>query len=416
MPSGRPAGEPWWESVQAPRVPWWIVALGLVVVVQAVTTLRPRREGTSADSPTQSREEVATFRPGGAGTVPVTSFMRYEYPVGFGPEDPQGPGLPPFFEQAAMEGLDPPVPGGPLSRVRGTLLRTEPVGGVVASTLPARSVAVARPTDGPGVGSGFLALAAGPGGEVAFARPAAEGAEWVLRRASGVEEVLAEAPGGVGRSAALGPALAWISAPADVRMTDPPAKFGEGTLMVDGAPVRSALDLGLSWLPDGRLAFVAFVLAGQAPLPDRGEYGDAFRTWQRVPAVHLLDPADGSVEVVVAGWLPLASPDGWLVARDWEGRLALAELASGEVTVPTLPPGAREPIALLEGATLVHWARVPQGLPPQAGAVTDHLSGPVAMRSILVTDLATGQSEVAVPYVDPRATVAFVAEFVWEEG
>jgi len=321
-----------------------------------------------------------------------------------------------------------------VARVRGTIVISEPVGGLRTVLLPRKDLSTPRVPD-----SGLLPVhsVAGPDarGRIAFIE------NDMLKKHHSLkligldgegEATVFEAQGdtlwehAAGKYLALdarGELLALVARAEGMQLRSRDAYLMEGELEVWRVESRErvasphrALDDTLAWFPDGkRLAYTALIDPAEAEAllrvhvrPDE-EFGRATKGWERVPAVHVLDLETGRSRAVHAGERPLVSPDGRsILLQDFELHWRILDLETNQsrpfAAVGAIHPGA---IAFVDPDTVLYWAWPTEG---SATEYTEHnspLVGKKQMRALKLVDLRDGRFQTAVPFVDPRHAVSF---------
>jgi hypothetical protein len=320
-----------------------------------------------------------------------------------------------------------------VSKARGVILMTHPVGGIDSVRLPGLEPESPRKGD-----AGLLPVhsVAGPdsSGRIAFVENDMVNKKHALRTlaADGKVETVFEASGdalwdhAVGEHLALdshGALIALVARAKGVQNNKPDALLMEGELEIwstekhqrVATPV-AAMDDTICWLPDGkRLIYTAFVPKAEAEKLLRvhvhgdDPFGRSTAGWTRVPVVHEFVVETSTSRPLHVGERPIVSPDGKLVLlRDFDLHWRVLDIASNESkafeAVGAIYPGA---IAFVDSNTVLFWAWPTDGAAAKFTKNNSPLVGPKQMRSLKLVDLRDGRFETAVPFIDPRRAVSF---------
>jgi len=336
-----------------------------------------------------------------------------------------------------------PIPDStePLPEVAGWIVKTLPRGGIVARSLPARNESVVRIPAAERVErfSTVHALA-GPDaeGRIAYLEDRFFG-EAEAERSHALKTIRVDGTadrriferagsamwagsaighGEVGKQLALAPTGGLVSFVSGLNQKQMPGSLLlDGTLevwnVVDGVRVPSqqaALDLPMSWLPDGKqLCFVKLVARADLPasVGELDAYGSFVRSWDEVPAIHVLDLDSGRSRFLHVGWLPVVASDGRSVLVGWwrsNSELAWrrVEVATGQASPMPLPRDAQCLAALPFDRVVFRSAmgsderasgRWPSGKPPRM--------------SVWIARLSTDERTPLLDDVDPLDYVSF---------
>ena len=328
-----------------------------------------------------------------------------------------------------------------LPEVAGWIVKSRPRGGIVAWSLPARLESVVRVPAAERVErfSTVHALA-GPDaeGRIAYLEDRFFGEAEAERshalktiRVDGTEDRRiferagsamwagsAIGHGEVGKQLALAPTgglVSFVSGLSPKQM--PGSLLLNGTLevwnVVDGVRVpsqQSALDLPMSWFQGGRqLCFVKLVARADLPasVGELDAYGSFVRSWDEVPAVHVLDLDSGRSRFLHVGWLPVVASDGRSeLVGWWHSNSELAwrrvDVATGHTSPLPLPRDAQCLAALPFDRVVFRSAmgseeratgRWPSGKPPRL--------------AVWIARLGTGERASLLDDVDPLDCVSF---------
>lgn len=173
-----------------------------------------------------------------------------------------------------------------------------------------------------------------------------------------------------------------------------------------------ALDDGLAWSPDGnRLAYVKLVdpkATAGLDLTDN-TFGQAFRQWQRVPAVFVRDLDAGTDAFLHLGWRPVISWDGRSVlVSDLQANWQRVDVANGHSENITWPAGFWGSVVAYPAKDLVlAWC-----LPTEGGDIkytqnNSPLRGPKEMLTLKLVKLNGKEFQTVIRDVDPRTHVSF---------
>jgi hypothetical protein len=320
----------------------------------------------------------------------------------------------------------------------GTIVWARSVGGLLGVTLPALREFVVRPYWQESSGlrkdypEAFVQIVGGPDahGRIAYVERRLAGRHFAdalkvigtdgigdrlvtpLRSAAGARlgETLALAPR-AGRAA-------FVSETRGAAITGRPYYLAEGALEVWDVDARrrlplrlTALDAGLSWLPDSTtLAYVATVARAAIPAHlDPIEGHGVFARSSHVPGIHLLDTDSRRQTLIQLGTDPLVSSDGdSLLMVSLTGRLRRVTLRTGETTDVMLPDKRGRAVALLKGRYVLYRARPAEGEPIARSPYGSFRAG-LEMISLKIRDIETGAFQTVVPIIDPRWSVSFGA-------
>lgn len=330
----------------------------------------------------------------------------------------------------------------PVAPVAGYLLLNQPAGTIRAVRLPSLEAHVVKPPAARGADRPTIHALSGPDseGRIAYIEDHSFAADKSTRRhllktirIDGTQDdevfvrpggaLWATTPAGQGEigshlalSASTGQ-VAFVSGLDPVQLTS--AYLHVGHLEVwnlatksGGRRVTAVLDEGLAWFPDGRrLAFVRLVAPTDMPAsaaPPAG-FGQAFRTWDRVPAAFVLDLDTGAERLLATGWRPVVSGDGTTVLlSDSEGNARGVDAGSGAPLALRLP-GRECPGLVAAPAPGLVLARCQ----PDAGEAVEYtrnnspLAGAKPMLTLSFVRTGTGARQELVRSLDPRTVVSF---------
>jgi hypothetical protein len=340
-----------------------------------------------------------------------------------------------------QNGASPPyaVPGPEatdlISRVRGWIVMSQPVGGIQTIRLPGLESATPREPD-----TGLLPvhIVSNPDsmGRIAFVENDMMNKRHALALldADGKTEPIFEAPGDalwdhtVGGYLAFAPdgtRVALVARGKGVQNHSPDAYLKEGELEIWRLDERQrismpmpAYDDMMAWFPDGkRLLYTAFVASAEGKkllrthVKPEETFGLKTAAWERVPVIHVLDTESGQSRALHVGERPIVSPDGRLVIlRDFELHWRVLDLESNQSkpfeAVGSIYPGA---IAFVDPNTVLYWAWPTEGSEAKYTEHNSPLVGAKQMRALKLVDLRDGRFQTVVPFVDPRRSVSFGA-------
>jgi hypothetical protein len=220
--------------------------------------------------------------------------------------------------------------------------------------------------------------------------------------------------------------VAFVSNLENVQMADPPALIRVGSLEIWDVERKTRLDTmvkainvdtrppyrALSWFPDAkRIAFVDLIPKTETPLSDAGmpDVDADFRTWDKVPAVHVLDTDTGRKTLVRVGWSGVVSSDGkTILVHDFGQHWTVVDVATGESRRADWPGRVHGGvIAFLESKWVVYW-----GLPTSGTAIrytrnNSPIVGKKVMLTVKVAEIDTERFQTIVRELDPRCAVGF---------
>lgn len=335
--------------------------------------------------------------------------------------------------QPVAAATDDTVPGpeqGDLAvKLSGYVLMDQPIGGMVAVSLPRLEKTLVR---APGSGVGVVHSLSGPDEEglIAYVENHASAGRHYLKsiRLDGrQDEMVFERSGDAVFERAVGSALALSPRGGRVALVGRLSRFQTnrpsfplriGPLELWELRGKSgveteihALDRRMSWFPDAtRLAYVELVPAEKAPAvsaPDADQFGAGFRGWEAVPVVRVLDVKTRERRTLHLGWDPVVSSDGGSVLlRDGENRWRLVDVRSG-VSRPVAWPGdAGGAIALAPGNLVLYWGLPTRGSPPEYTRIYSESVGPRPMKTLKVAELETKRFQTVISSIDPRREVS----------
>jgi hypothetical protein len=229
----------------------------------------------------------------------------------------------------------------------------------------------------------------------------------------------------VGPSLALarvGNHVAFIRKPKDVPFQNRPFLLEAGSLEIWDVKKKTGGDVGvtavehhsdafvsnLCWFPDGkRLAYVELLPRDKVDLSAKlGEFADAFRKWEKVPVVHVLDLETSKKTFLHVGLQPIVSSDGETVLVEGLDCWRLVNVRSGESKAAQWPGNVR-PIALVDSKLVLYWGLSTTGTRRQFTEHNSPLSGPKPKLTLKVAEINTKKFQTVVPYIDPRRVVSF---------
>lgn len=304
-------------------------------------------------------------------------------------------------------------------RIAGTLVMTEPVGGIRAIDLATLGATTIRPSDAGHAAIHTLSEPDADGGVMFVSGIISPGRAYTVHITKhGHEQVLFSGPGDPLWDNAISPISLAPKGGKAAFVAQPPENAGKRFRQLTTGPLRiwdpattSVRDLGVtavgerpSWFPDGRmLAYVADT-ADSTP-------ADA-RTSNTV--VRLLDTGTGDSTLLVPGHLPLVSSDGQtvLVIRGRNFEVVLVDVKTKTERVISRTHGLGTPIALIDSRYLIYKGKPTPGAPTGETTNNSPLVGPKAMMAIKLLDLETGQFSTLVPLIDPRRSVTALAHAV----
>jgi hypothetical protein len=224
--------------------------------------------------------------------------------------------------------------------------------------------------------------------------------------------------GEIGSALALAPSggrVAFLSGIKSIQM--PSGLLNEGSIEIwsidQGTGTRtdiSALDEGLSWLPDGRrLAYVKLIdpKAVPNPIDPADPLAKSFtdRSWSRIPAVFIRDVEGQTEEFLHTGWRPTVSIDGTRVLlSDAVGTFYCVQSATRKAYALT-GPGKDAPIAMLDDRTLLAWCFPTSGTKVKFKGAWP-VNGPAEVFAIKLTRTDSEAFQTVVPY-DESTGVSF---------
>lgn len=330
----------------------------------------------------------------------------------------------------ALETVDGPETAGLGAAIRGWLVMDQPVGGMVALTLPGLHRKILRDV---GRSTGVVHSLAGPDreGRIAyFENRPGEGrhALKTIYLDGSRDQVVFSRPGeaffelAVGSSLALSPTggrVAFVGKLSRFQTNRPTFPLRIGALEIWDVEKRTgrpldlfALDRRLCWFPDGhRLAYVELVPLAKAVFPSNSAadaFGDSFRTWEAVPEVRVLDVETDRRVTIHAGWDPVVSADGKSVlVRDADNRWRRVEVDTGRSQAVRWPGDAGGAIGLTSDGLVVYWGLPTTGTTPDFTRTYGAAMGPRAMKTVKVAEPSTQRFETLLPSLDPRRDVSF---------
>ena len=301
-------------------------------------------------------------------------------------------------------------------RITGTLVTTEPVGGIVAidlATLTSKSI---RPTN------------AGRSAVHSLSEPDEEGRVMLVTGVVSAERryTVHMTNGDKEQTLFTGPGdPLWDNAISLVSLAprggnaafvvQPPENDGKqfrpllrGPLRLWDSAAGRARDLGItaigerpSWFPDGRrFAYAAETVPTGASGSEPPEQ-----------IVRILDISTGENTLLASGHLPLVSSDGRsvLVTRGRNFELVLIDVATHTEQKIARARGLGTPIALIDGRYLIYKGRPTPGAPTGVTTNNSPLVGSKAMMAVKLMDIQTGQFVTLVPLIDPRSSATALA-------
>lgn len=312
-------------------------------------------------------------------------------------------------------------------RISGTLLVTQPVGGILGVPLPTgREFPVRTPNDN----RCPVYSISGPDStaRVAYLETCASSYRLKLGTLDGSadQEIFAREGTleqgvmalGAGRCLALsrmGGRLAFLSQLRGRQLDEPAAFLYVGRLELwsveekaGGDSEITGLDAGLSWFPDGRrLAYVELVPRDQIRPSVGGTYADgSLAKWAAVPVVYILDTETRVRTFLHPGWKPVVSSDGKTVlVSDFNGRWRLVDVRSGSSIPARWPAAWGDAIALLDSEIVLYWGAPRSGIWARYTFLGS--MGPKRLVSMKVAELNSVAYETVIPYIDPRKEVSF---------
>jgi hypothetical protein len=331
---------------------------------------------------------------------------------------------------AAPDTVDGPETAGIGAAIRGWLVMDQPVGGMVAVTLPGLHRKTLRDV---GQSTGVVHSLAGPDrdGRIAYFENRPGEGRHALKTIfldGSRDQVVFSRPGEAFFELAVGSALALSSTGGRVAFVGKLSRFQTnrptfplriGALEIWDVEKRTgrpldlfALDRRLSWFPDGRrLAYVELVPLAKAVFPSNSAtdaFGDSFRTWEAVPEVRILDVNTGRRVTIHTGWDPVVAADGKSVlVRDADNHWRRADVATGWSQPVRWPGDAGGAIALTADGLVVYWGLPTIGTAPDFTRTFGTALGPRAMKTLKVAELSTQRFETLLPSLDPRRDVSF---------
>lgn len=173
-----------------------------------------------------------------------------------------------------------------------------------------------------------------------------------------------------------------------------------------------ALDNGLSWFSDGeQLAYAALIRKEELPNNLRTNFDDDFgremKTWHSVPVTFLLNLAKMSSKPLHIGWNPTVSKDGSsILIQDYEGRMRLYKISSGESTSVNLPPARQSHVFSLIGQDMVLYKGLPTKGSKQKFRLTSTF-GTTPYWTLKVAQLNTAKFKTVIQHLDIHNRVSF---------
>jgi hypothetical protein len=178
-----------------------------------------------------------------------------------------------------------------------------------------------------------------------------------------------------------------------------------------GRRLAAVLDEGLAWFPDGRrLAFVRLVEPAQGPasgaLP--ADFGRAFRSWDRVPAVFVLDIDTGAERFLATGWRPVVSADGMQVlVTDSDGNARGVDAGTGSPLALRLPGrDCRVLVAAPAPDQVLARCRPDAGQTAETTRNNSPLAGAKPLQTLSLVRSDTGARQVLLRAIDPRTAIS----------
>lgn len=318
--------------------------------------------------------------------------------------------------------------------LNGTLLFDKPVGGLVSISLTSKKEKFIRKPD---ESSGVVHSVSGPdiNGRIAIiedhivknGRHLLKIYEMNNESVATIFERKGTALGGnaAGDFLALSPVngyVALVTNTSSVQLRNPDVLLKYGTLEIWDIKTKKklsiecrALDIGLSWFPDGKhLVFVDLLnqeVANKLYLtkdsPNK-RYGKSNLQWHRVPTVSILNVETGNVKNLFIGWRPIVSEDGdAIMMGDYDNNWIIFYL-NEDIIKPVYPPGIIRLGALhLTHSTVFYWGLPTEGTELKATEMHSPLVGPKPMYTLKVAEFETGKYETVIPYIDPRTEISY---------
>jgi len=173
-----------------------------------------------------------------------------------------------------------------------------------------------------------------------------------------------------------------------------------------------ALDKGLSWFPDGKqLAYVALIRKDKLPNHLRTTFDDNFgremTLWKSIPVTFLVDLTKMSSRPIHIGWNPIVSKDGSsILIQDYEGRIRLYKISSGESVSVNLPPAKQSHVFSFIGQDMLLYKGLPTKGSKQKFRLTSTF-GTTPYWTLKVAQLNTGKFKTLIQYLDIHRRVSF---------
>jgi hypothetical protein len=322
-----------------------------------------------------------------------------------------------------------PVPGpetpGLMAGLHGTLVTATADDGIVVISLPSGRQSVLRPSPIPASGLGPATAVSGPdaAGQVAYFEELDKrfrlNVTSLSHRRTRTIFTRSESTiwGSVGRSFALSPVgnkVVFLSRLRDQQMENPQLIFEEGTVELwdiahstERDLTVPALDLGLSWFPDGkRLAYVQFDPI--SAVTDARDFGAAYAGWAKLPVTYVLDTVTGARTRLGVGWYPVVSTDGArVVLHNGQYHPRLVAASGLTPSVPISVPGLSNYVLSLDGKFVIYAGFPTVGRPQRLTKYNSPLSGPKEMPSVKVAVINSHQFQTIIPYHDMRDPISF---------
>lgn len=341
--------------------------------------------------------------------------------------------------QPKFETVPGPETKGISKDLNGTLLFDKPVGGLVSISLPSQkekyirkpnetacdeSLGVVHSVSGPDI-NGRIAIIEDH--IVKNRRHLLKIYEMNNDSVSTIFERKGTALGGdaAGDFLALSPIhgyVALVTNTSSVQLRGPDVLLKYGTLEIWDIKMKNklsieckALDIGLSWFPDGKhLAFVDLLnrdvtnkLYITKDTPNK-RYGKSNLQWPRVPTVSILNVETGNVKNLFIGWRPVVSEDGdAIMMGDYDNNWIIFYLNEA-IIKPVDPPGIIRLGALhLTRSKVFYWGLPTKGTELKATKMHSPLVGSKPMYTLKVAEIETGKFETVIPYVDYRTKISY---------
>ncbi len=304
-------------------------------------------------------------------------------------------------------------------RIAGTLVYTEPVGGIRAIDLTTLNPKIIRASSAGHSAIHTLSEPDAEGGIMFVSGVVSSSRTYTVHLAKGgKEQVLFSGPGDPLWDNAISPISLAPKGGKAAFVAQPLENAGKQFRQLTTGPLRiwdfstaSLRDLGISavgerpsWFPNGRM--LAYVADAAASTPQDTRPSETL--------VRLLDTATGESTLLAPGRMPLVSSDGRtvLIARGRNFELVLTDVKNKTERVIRRSHGLGTPIALVDSRYLIYKGKPTPGAPTGETNNNSPLVGPKPIMAIKLLDLENGQFTTLIPLIDPRRSVTALAHAV----